>query len=123
MSEWPEHFPTACPPSDAQDSSGSAFRFIAGASVTVDDMKSLLELNPEGGNACRRASLSCYRTLDDVRAVQAIVPRFRGKSVAELALQVAYGKMKQTGREARHHSLWLRQKFLVQAHSLFRVVT
>ena len=117
VSEWPEHFPKncACPPSGAQPTNMTVYR-------RQDDYKSWDENDMGQNNDCRRAALSCFTSIDDCREVMAVHADWAEQPIVSAELNPEHGKIKQTGKNRWHYSLWLRRKFHKNCHRLFQVL-
>ena len=122
--EWPEHLPPRCPPDDAMPLDGIVYRFVTGAPVTPQDMKShAQDEKAEGAEPCVRAGLSVFRDLAHVQFLLG-TPRWLEHRIASAALSPEHGKIKQTGkaRAKKHHTMWLRRSVIGTAHTLFEVL-
>ncbi|MGE3166921.1 MAG: hypothetical protein AB7O52_18610 [Planctomycetota bacterium] len=88
-------------------------------------MRSWAELgrNPGQGSDCQRCALSVLVDEDDVaRAIKA-VPLFRKWHVAVAEFVAGQGRIKQTGNNEWHHSLWIAETIEATIHEQFQVVT
>ena len=117
--EWPTFFPDGCPAAATPQVDGPVFRFSTGS---TDDWKCAKELGhysraPE----CQRSGLSCYRTVEDLRAHARILPKFREAKVSRADLRPDHGKILQTGRLG-HHTLWLRARYYSDCSVLFQEI-
>jgi hypothetical protein len=122
--EWPAHFPLDCPPGDAVPLNGVVYRFVGGAAVTPDDMKSHTERGiAEGADPSDRAGLSVFLDLVHARFLLA-TPRWSASRIASADLSPEHGQIKQTGKAKvkKHHTMWLRRHVVVTAHELFSVL-
>ena len=118
--EWPAHFPVNCPPGDCPATNGPVFRFSTGNDA--EDWDSWLERDIGRGQKCRRASLSCFLSLEHAREVAALSNKFRDAKILRANLGPMDGKIKQTGRDPLHNSLWLRLLAHERRRQLFREV-
>jgi hypothetical protein len=115
------HFPAGCPPKDADDLGGTVYLLVETNPPTAKDMECAIDRGSFVGKCeCQRASLSCARDSDHLRALRGTSKRLRRHLIAKGALNAEHGKIKQTGG-AGHYSMWLRTKWLSVGHTLFRV--
>lgn len=85
--------PDGCPKVDAREFEGTAYRVIRSDPPTEDDMLTYLELNLlPNADACKRASISLFSTLDQAQHRLEISPHL-GVFVASVALTAAHGKV------------------------------
>ncbi len=119
-----EHCPEACPPADAGLAVGKIIRFVKSSPPNRDDMKSWDELGrqPGQGDACQRCGLSVLVDESDVAKARALVPIFRKRKVAVAEFRSGQAKLKQTGNNEWHHSLWLDRTLAATVHQMFRVL-
>ncbi|MCP2726873.1 hypothetical protein [Limnofasciculus baicalensis] len=80
--EWPDHFPSGCPPQNANNASGEVYRLIKHDSPTPKDFKSWREENkekdcPNGVTECQACGLSVYTEKADACRVIRTIPRFK----------------------------------------------
>jgi hypothetical protein len=116
QAEWPVHFPSDCPDGTTNDTNGAVFRFINGG---PKDFLSWLELNVGSGSDCRRAALSCFVTLQEAEDIRDVSPIHGSDQIAQADLTPIQGKIKQTGNNPGHHSLWLRTQHHQACRTLF----
>lgn len=116
--------PEECPPHDAGAALGRIFRFVQGSTPCRDDMRSWAELgrNPSQGPECERCALSVLVDENDVSKAQKAVPLFRKRKVAVAEFVPGHGKIKQTGNNEWHHSLWVEESIEAVVHELFQVM-
>jgi hypothetical protein len=115
--EWPEHFPEGCPDSNYPETNGAVFRLVRGDD---GDYKTQYEL---GGFAdqdeCRRKALSVYNARQHAEYALTVYTRYSG--IARADLITAHGRIKRTGQNRGHCSLWLRAEFDGNRAALFTV--
>jgi hypothetical protein len=116
--------PEECPPDDANAALGKIFRFVQGSPPCRDDMRSWAEQgrSPGHGSECQRCALSVLVDEDDVAKTRKAVPLFRKWNVAVAEFAAGQGKIKQTGNNKWHHSLWVAETIETTVHEQFRVV-
>lgn len=125
FSGFPAWFPPNCPPHDSDEASGVVFRFVNGDSIDPQDFLSHHELGlAPRAPACRRCSLSVYRTLGFARVkLKQLRDRFPGRfgtSIAAGQLAPELGMLKQEGADLDHHEWWAYDG--VERQTPFRVV-
>lgn len=118
-SEWPTDWPAKCPGKRTKPTAGPVFRLI---NFNDDDWKNAKELDKYiGYPECERCSLSVLVTKKD--ALEKLrISRGRYVGIARADLLPHHGRIKQTGRDKAHHSLWLRLVHLNACAKLFVVV-
>ena len=116
--------PEECPPDDANAALGKIFRFVQGSPPCRDDMRSWAEQgrSPGHGSECQRCALSVLVDEDDVAKTRKAVPLFRKWNVAVAEFAAGQGKIKQTGNNKWHHSLWVAETIETTVHEQFRVL-
>jgi hypothetical protein len=120
--EWPAHFPDKCPPTDALDLNHNVFLLVATDPPTGADTQCAIDRRSfKQKPACLRASISCRLTASDAEELRRAIPRLRSFLISSAALEPRHGKIKQTGDDPAHYSMWLRASVLPSAHTLFRV--
>lgn len=75
-----------------------------------------------GKPLCNRASLSCCTSIVDARQRRAMRSDWENCRIVVGHLSPEHGKILQTGKDAAHHSLWLRRPALAAIRDLFKVV-
>jgi hypothetical protein len=118
--EWPAHFPPNCPDNTANPTQSAVFRFVE---ECPEDWVSWLELGRGAGSDCRRAALSCFISLQAAEDVRRVSPIHASKKIAKSDLTPAHRKIKQTGKDPEHHSLWLRTQYHAVCQTLFQIVS
>jgi hypothetical protein len=109
---WPDHFPDACPPADA-DAVGTFYRFVLQDPPIADDFVSLWLKRDGNGIAtevkCKSCGLSLFTDLNDVEKARRKVPAFRPAKVAMGVLSTVEGKIKPTPSMIvkSHHTWWV----------------
>ena len=116
--------PEECPPDDAGAAIGRIFRFVQGSPPSRDDMRSWAEQgrSPGQGSACQRCALSVLVDENDVAKARKAVPLFRRWKVAVAEFVAGQGKLKQTGNNEWHHSLWVADGVEMTVHEQFQVI-
>ena len=116
--------PENCPPNDAGEALGKIFRFVQGSPPRREDMRSWAEegRSPGQGSECQRCALSVLVDEDDVPKARKVVPLFRKWKVAVAELVPGQGKLKQTGNNEWHHSLWVAEALEATIHERFQVM-
>lgn len=119
-----DHCPEACPPADAGLAIGKIIRFVKSTPPNREDMKTWAELgrHPGQGDACQRCGLSVLVDESDVAKARAVVPFFRKLKVAVAEFRSGQAKLKQTGHNEWHHSLWLDRNLAATVHQMFQVL-
>lgn len=117
--------PEGCPPDDAGAAIGRIFRFVRGAQPCREDMQSWAEQgrSPGQGSECMRCALSVLVDEDDVAKARKAIPLFRRLKVAVAEFVPGQGKIKQTGNNEWHHSLWVADMIESTVHECFQVVS
>lgn len=117
--------PDGCPPEDAGAAIGRIFRFVPGSTPCRDDMRSWAERgrSPGQGSECQRCALSVLVDEGDIAKAQKAVPLFRKWKVAVAEFVPGHGKIKQTGNNEWHHSLWVADGIESTIHAQFQVVS
>lgn len=123
--QFPDWFPENCPPADAANADGIVYRFATKNPVDARDFLSHRELGlAPRAQACRRCSLSVYRTLlsarRKLRELRERFPDRFGPYIAEGTLLAEHGKIKQEGTDSDHHEWWAYDG--VERHGPFRIV-
>ena len=111
------HLPSDCPPASTESTFGEVYRFIDMNHSTPlpEDFLSWRELNPDkpcptGVQECQACGVSVFRSINDVRRAQKIIPGLKKKKPAlgnltpELGL-IQNTPSKKTGKS--HHTWWL----------------
>jgi hypothetical protein len=109
---FPDWFPKGCPPSDAEDATGTIYRFVRSANpIQPDEFKSYHETGEvPNGPACERCGLSVFRKIEELRRMlrhlwNKYPGRTYGPHVVKRELTASDGKIKQT-RGHGHHTWW-----------------
>lgn len=124
---WPKHFPPGCPSSSTPDIDREVFRLLLGTKVTAKEFQSHAERCAKGCDHCRDAPL-CQRVALSVRATSleeaiahlGVMPRYH--AIASAVLSPEHGKIKQTGNDDGHYSVWMSDAAHKDATSLFAIV-
>ena len=103
---FPENWPSDCPPQDAVEAEGAVFRIVNHDPPADDDFLT----NFESGEfptrpACLRCGLSVHRILADAIHTKTKYPKI-GSRIAKGTLTMEHGKTKQTG-QASHTTWWV----------------
>jgi hypothetical protein len=122
---FPAWFPPNCPPDSASDADGVVFRFVANDPIDPTDFESHHERKLAlQSNACRRCSLSVYKSLEIARdrlvSLRTRNPKRAEKHIAQGELTSADGKLSQAGQDPDHYEWWAFDG--VARHSSFRIV-
>lgn len=114
LETWPDSFPDACPPSDAEVASGSFYRLVDSDPPTQRDFMNHHELLAAGRfrsrfwpDDCIAAGLSVFGDVADAQKTRAAVGPLRKKKIAVGEITGA-GRMKHTPRHSKctHHTWW-----------------
>jgi len=109
--EWPDFFPSDCPPSDSKPASGIVYRLIDGTTPKERDFKSYRELYPTRQfpvPECQSCSLSVYSDEKDIDRLRRRIPATRKKKLSWGELNSSFGRILHTPRNGdTHHSWWL----------------
>ncbi len=126
MYVWPSDYPEACPPTEAIDLIGAAFRFINGSSPAARDFVSYYERHPYkvwGAQACMARGLSICRTLEDCRHLRSAVPALRKKRVAAANIAEPVGVVHPTpSNSCKGHCTWWLAPSAIDVEMLFNTV-
>lgn len=116
--------PEGCPPDDAGAAVGRIYRFVQSSPPTRDDMRSWAEegRNPGQGSECQRCALSVLVDDVDIAKARRAIPLFRKWRVAVAEFMPGQGKLKQTGNNEWHHSLWVVDTIEATVHEQFQVI-
>lgn len=102
---FPKEWPKDCPPSDAEDASGTAFRVVMTDPVTDDSFKNYVELGKlPKAPLCKRLALSVFVTIEQAYHLSRMKSADLGKFVARGTLTA--GKMKVTPSSG-HINWWV----------------
>lgn len=120
--EWPDHFPSECPPSTATSAPSLVFRFTNRITPNKRDFFSHYEINLKkyeagkveslenwGRKACKARGLSVYANLIEAKEAQDLNPSMRKKKIAEVNLSAFTGariEANGTYSNPNHHTLW-----------------
>ncbi len=109
--EWPDHFPENCPPPEATEARGIAYRLVKNNPPEDGDFISHKLLHPEEGykgKTCQACGISVYRDKNDLLKMQNRIPAMRGGHIAEGNLNPDIGKILATPSHGNsHHTLWV----------------
>ena len=122
---FPDWFPPHCPPAATADADGIVYRFLAKDPIDAEDFHSHHELKLAlHTNACRRCSLSVYRSLkiarDRLRGLRDRNPNRAEKHIARGELTSGDGKLSQAGQDPDHYEWWAFEN--VERHRSFQIV-
>jgi hypothetical protein len=110
--QWPDYFPSDCPPKNSKDACDRVYRLIQQDSATADDFLTVRQLYPNRQ----------FPDSDDV-TVNRRTGRFKNMKVAVANLTPDSGRIKHTpspGTKNSHHSWWVPVN--VEALTLFEAV-
>ena len=123
---FPEWFPQGCPPADAEDASGTIYRFVRrGNPIEPQEFLSYHETGEApNGSPCERCGLSVFRKIEDLRRTlrhlwRNYPRRTYGSHVVKRELSASDGKIKPT-RGPGHHTWWAYEG--VERHASFEFV-
>lgn len=111
MNSWPNHYPEACPPIEAEEVSGKVYRFTNRNNPKHKDFQSHYEQwqgRDWGSKACDARGLSVFSCLEDCDAAAAAVPALRKKKICVAKLPTSSGVLAETpSRNTNNHkTLW-----------------
>lgn len=111
MAAWPSHYPTQCPPLEAEGVSGTVFRFTNRTNPKRKDFLSHYELyegRDFGKLECQARGLSIYSSLEDCLDVVAIIPALRKKRICIASLPESSGLIAHTPSKnhQNHKTFW-----------------
>jgi hypothetical protein len=119
LDEWPESFPSGCPPEDAVAAVGQFYRLVAGDVSTPDDFSNHFQLLAAGQVRVRfwkaekdreAVGLSISEDLDDIKKLRQSTGALRRKKIARGSIDGS-GAVKPTPtRVAGSHHTWWRYK-------------
>jgi hypothetical protein len=115
---FPADWPHGCPPDDAEDALGEAFRIVKADPPAGADFLSYHEMGIVRGDPIRRYGLSIFRVRADAEHASRAFPNL-GHVIARAVLRPEHGKTKQTGRPS--HTTWWPAEGIDRA-ALFSVV-
>ena len=122
MSEWSPLCPASCPPPSAKALDRSIFRFVKDPPKDTD-WRTHAELGASiGADACLRCGYSCALELDAAREARDAIPRRRGNRIAQGNLPSGAAVYQQTGPQADHYPVRLRQTFHAAFPTYFTVL-
>lgn len=103
---FPENWPSDCPPHDVVDAEGDVFRIVNHDPPTDDDFLTHFEAGAFPTRpACLRCGLSVHRILADAIHTKTKYPKI-GSRIAKGTLAIEHGTTKQTG-QASHTTWWV----------------
>lgn len=116
MSNWPKHYPAACPPTFAAPTDGVIYRFTSRQTPHDRDFKSYYDAKPEndwGSAACQARGLSVYPSLKACAEVVSLIPALAKKSIAVGILDASAGVIAPTPSQTseEHHTWWIDSDF------------
>jgi hypothetical protein len=116
--------PEGCPPAEAGTAIGTIFRFVQSSPPCRNDMQSWAAQgrNPGQGTDCQRCALSVLVHEGDVAKARKAIPLFRKWKVAVAEFVPGQAKIKQTGNNEWHHSLWVANTVESTIHEQFQVL-
>ena len=121
---YPSHFPPNCPPSAATEHAGVLYRFVDHLPPTSADFVSYLLTKGaeafEVNTRCKASGLSVFKVADDAKAAANAVPSLRKKTLAEGAVNSAWGVVAPTSGQPGHHTWWVPDG--KEPHTLFTVL-
>jgi hypothetical protein len=107
--DFPDYFPSDCPPQAAIAAAGIVFRFVKADPPTAADFLSYFELGKTLSDKrleYQFCGLSVYAA--GVLQAQAMVPGMRKRKVAKGRLGSEWGRLMNTpGAISEHHTWWL----------------
>lgn len=109
--QWPDNFPDACPPEDAQLQSISAYLLVH-SPILPTDFHSLKQRHPEQTFPnleleCQAYGLSVFEKIEHLRRVRSRVRRLRHRAIAVGNLTPEAGVVKPTSsRFGDSHRTW-----------------
>jgi hypothetical protein len=120
-SYWPEHFPSCCPPANADYLAGTIMYLVLANPPTPEDFASAMERNVfKDRDPCLRAGLSCGLEAESLLDLKRNAKRLRQHQIASAELRSDDGMIQKTLGPG-HYTMWLRASTLSQAHLLFKV--
>lgn len=112
LTDWPPHYPSACPPEDAEATDSEFFRLVDSDPVEETDFVSLTELvlagvrkRRRGWDTCMAAGVSVFDSEETARRTQGAFGALKAKRLASGALKSS-GVVKRTGTSEGHHTWW-----------------
>lgn len=127
--EWPDYYPSDCPPVEAVDAVGGFFRLVQGETVVEADFESLLSQafrgarrTPPAGTEIMAAGVSIQKAQADAEATRKRVPALKNRRIAQGQID-GEGKLMHTPSKTAlsHHTWW--RPIGDRAWSTFAVVT
>lgn len=104
---FPNHWPSNCPPEDAVDAEGDVFRIVYNDPPISEDFASHLETGKLPNAApCLRCGLSVFREVRDAAHQRKLLPKL-GRWIAKGILKPEHGKTQlTTGKQPTHTTWW-----------------
>jgi len=103
---FPDSWPSDCPPQDAVDAEGDVFRIVNNDQPTADDFLTSFETGAFPNRlACLRCGLSVHRIRADAIHTKTKYPKLENR-IAKGTLAKECGKTKRTG-QASHTTWWV----------------
>lgn len=120
--QFPDDWPTDCPPGDASDAEGLVYRIVKNHPPQEADFASHFERGrlPKAP-PCLRCGLSVFRELRDAVHQRHLLPKL-GRWIARGKLHAGHGKTKPTPTHIPTHATWWAYGEVPRA-SLFAVVS
>jgi hypothetical protein len=104
--KFPDLWPSGCPPFDAADAEGAAFRIVNNDPPLAEDVASHFETGKlRKAPPCLRCGLSVFREVQDAVHQRRLFPRL-GQWIAQAALRSIHGKTKATAGMQPTHTTW-----------------
>jgi hypothetical protein len=118
--KWPDHFGEDCPPASAGALDRVIFYLVEACPPTADDFKCAIDRGFFAQHPhCLRAGLSCAVEAAALERRRERVPRLRTHRIASASLSASHGRYEQTTSARDHYTMWLRQRALATAPTLF----
>jgi hypothetical protein len=103
---FPDSWPTDCPPQDAVDAQGEVFRIVNTDPPIAQDLASHFETGRLlKAPACLRCGLSVFREVRDAVHQRMLLPKL-GRWIAKGTLESEHGKTKLTASKLPTHTTW-----------------
>jgi hypothetical protein len=112
-----------CPPVDANPPSDNLYVFVKNNPPTSNDFLTAHEKGIHlDADPCLRRALSCGVSVNYLDSILNLFPIKRGWKKAIGQALSDDGKIKQTGANSFHHSLWLEEESKKNFHTRFKVI-
>lgn len=118
--EWPAFYPPDCPPKDANEFSGSFFRFVENDPPNGSDFLPMIIQNPNKKYTplCKACGISLFKNETDLNILMRRIPAYRNKKIAHGTLNQNCGRGKHTPNQfyQSHYTWWIPDGLTICEH-------